>query len=420
MRRTCLTLALVLTLGVSSGAQVPSPTVGPSVDIPAISFEHLTLAATASGIAATTRNPSGSPAAQFCSGLVETADIRIRVDGTAPTASVGSLAQAGATVELAGADTLRRFSAIRTSGTSAGLALTCYASRPSVWHGSLVVVAPPQGLSTTGTGSQVHGTAPTIASPVITGSVSGDATVTGRWSVRESFDQGYFIMQDDATPKSVTDNEINVVFGSPIGIITYHEEVTKTASSFVVADGVLDIKGDNDADNEGVEIRFGSWNTTTEGVIVAGTSGACISASLTNTDISGTDQFFIGWVQNEAFNATNTYTAYSDWSVVGYNATDGSIVSLSEVAGGGTLTDDSTVNGADGDVRLFRSCISAAGVPSAYYSDNGGTTYNTITIVNGVTAHTAGDQMVPFLTFLSAGTDGASPIVNWVQIEALP
>ncbi len=249
---------------------------------------------------------------------------------------------------------------------------------------------------------------------------SGTSTVTGRWAVRESFDQGYFIMQDDASAKSVTDNEINVVFGSPFGIITYHEEVTKTASSWVVADGLLDIKGDNDADNEGVEIRFGAWNVTTEGVLVAQTSGACFTASITVGDISGTDQFLIGWVQNEAYNATNTYTSYNDWSLVGINNVDGSIFSLAEVNGGGTLSDDSGVNAADGDTRLLKSCILANGTRTASYSANGGSTFTAITLANGVTAHTAGDQLVPMVTFLSAGTDGAEPKINWVQLEALP
>jgi hypothetical protein len=360
---------------------------------------------------------------------VETADIRIRTDGTAPTSAVGALAQVGAVVEIAGADSIRQFSAIRTSGTSGGLGLTCYSVQPDVWRGSLTVTPPAPGISTTGSGAEVHATAPTVTAPTLTDAVvtagtlngvfGGTPTFTGGHYVRESFDQGYFVMQDDATPKSVTDNEINVVFGSPVGIITYHEEVSKTLSSWIIADGVLNIQGDNDADNEGVEIRLG-WNVTTDGWIVAGTSGACFTVNLTLGDISGTDQFLIGWVQNEAYNATNTYTGYSDWSLVGVNNVDGSIFSLSEVAGGGTLSDDSGVNMADGETRTLRSCITTAGVPTAEYTANGGTTFTSITITNGVTAHTAGDQLLPMITFLTAGTDGAEPRINWIQVSALP
>ncbi len=279
-----------------------------------------------------------------------------------------------------------------------------------------------------------------IASPTITGTVtnsatntfsgnnthsgnntlSGSSTVTGRLFIRESFDQGYFIMQDDATAKSLTDNEINVVFGSPFGIITYIEDAAKTASSWLISDGVLDIAGDNTTDDEGVEIRFGAWHTTNEGVIVAQTSGACFSASITITDISGTDQFLIGWVQNEAYRTDNVYSSYNDWSLVGINNVDGSIFSLAEVNGGGTLSDDSGVNASDGDTRILKSCILANGTRTASYTANGGTTFTNITLANGTTAHTAGDQLVPMLTFRTAGTDGPNPIVNWVQLESLP
>lgn len=414
-----LTILGILALTVVVGAQ----------DRPPVSFQQLTVTTTAAGLSSTTLQPSGG-SAQYCVGLVETADIRIRADGTAPTTAIGALAQAGALVEIIGGDAVRQSSYIATSAT-ASLGLTCFRSTPEgPWRGAVVITPPQPGVSTTGTGSEVHATAPsltsaTIAGGALSGTFTGDPVYTGdplhsgRHLFRESFDQGYFIMQDDATPKSVTDNEMNVVFGSPIGIITYHEEVTKTASSWVIADGVLNISGDNDADNEGVEIRLG-WNVTTEGWIVAQTSGACFTVNLTLGDISGTDQLLIGWVQNEAYSATNTYTAYSDWSLVGVNNVDGSIFSLAEVAGGGTLSDDSGVNMADGETRTLRSCVLANGTRTASYTAAGGSTFTAITLTNGVTAHTAGDQLLPMITFLSAGTDGADVTINWMEVSALP
>lgn len=256
--------------------------------------------------------------------------------------------------------------------------------------------------------------------------VGGDVKFTGgttfvRPYAREDFDHPFFIMQDDATGKSVTDAETNVVFGSPIGIITFREEQSKTTSSWLVADGQLDIKGDNTTDNEGVEIVLG-WTTTDEGWIVSRTNGACFTVRITNTDISGTDQFLIGWRQNEAYEGANIYTAYTDWSVVGVNNVDGSIFAIHEVGGGGTLSDDSGVNMADGDVRILRSCISASGVPSAFYSTNGGneSTLVPITLTNGGTAHTSAIQMVPFITFLAAGTDGPNPLIDYMELSAAP
>ena len=249
--------------------------------------------------------------------------------------------------------------------------------------------------------------------------LSGENTVTGRLLVRESFDQPYFIMQDDATAKSVTDAEVNVVIGSPVGVITFREEQTKTTSSWIVADGALDISADT-TDNEGVEIVLG-WTTTNEGWIVAGTSGLCFTVNVTVADVSGTDQVVIGWRQNEAYDGAAVYTGYSDWSVVGITVNDGSIKSLGEVAGGGTLTDDSDVNLADAGTMTLKSCISAAGVPTAFYgTGSGGVASTAITMTNSGTAKTAGVQMNPFISYLAAGTDGADVTINWLELSALP
>jgi hypothetical protein len=396
-----------------------------------ISFEQLTIGATAGGLAAATVNPSSTPAAQYCAGILEDADVRIRVDGTAPTASVGSLVETGSVVAVSGANAIRQLSAIRTGSTSGVLALNCYAIAPPTATVALMVVPPHPGESTTGTGSEVHANSPALTSPTVTGGTlaglfTGTAAVEGRLFARDSFDQGYFVHQDDMSAKSVTDAEVNIVHGSPLGLISYREELGKTASSWLVADGTLDIKGDNTTNDEGVEIVFGGHGTvTTEGMIIAGTSGACLSASITNTDISGTDQLLIGWRQNETFTDVANYAGYTVWNVVGVNNVDGSIVSLQEVSEA-TDSDDSAVNMADGEARAFKVCISTAGVPTAYYSDAlddaeaTGVTYNAITMTETGSTLTAGTQLWPFLTFLAAGTDGPSPLIHWVQLEAEP
>jgi len=266
-------------------------------------------------------------------------------------------------------------------------------------------------------------TSGTLAVTDATQTLSGTSTVTGRWFVRDSFDQGYIVAENDATGlliKSVTDTDDNVVMGSPLGLISYREELGKTASSWAVVDGSLDIKGDNTTDNEGVEIVFGGDGAnTTEGVIVAGTSGACLTVNLTLTDISGTDQLVIGWRDNATWTDAANYQGYTVWNTVGVTATDGSILSRQEVSEA-TDEDDSGVNMADGETRTFKSCISAAGVPTAYYTAASGTTFTAITMTETGSTLTAGVQLYPFLSFLTAGTDGPNPLINWVQLEAAP
>lgn len=258
---------------------------------------------------------------------------------------------------------------------------------------------------------------------VVTPMTFAAATIfTGRVGARDSFDQGYTILQDDGTAKSVTDNEENFVTGSPLGAIEYREEVTKTLSSWVVGAGRLALGGDDDADNEGVEVSFGA--PPLDSYFIAGTNGACISASITLTDISGTDQLLIGFRDNAAYIDVAAYASYTIWNAVGVNAVDGSIVSLQEVSEA-TDSDDSGVNMADGETRAFKVCVTAAGVPSAYYTaavtlGSQAELYPTwipITMTETGSTLTAAQAMIPFLSFLSAGTDGATPFVNWVQLE---
>lgn len=248
----------------------------------------------------------------------------------------------------------------------------------------------------------------------------------GRPKVRDEFNGGYLVMQDDGTVKSLTDTEENFVYGSPLGAIEYREEQTKTVSSWVTVDGQLDVTADNTTTLEGVEIV---WNSSSDAalnqVIESRTNGACISAMITIGDVSGTNQVVLGWRQNEAWQDAAAYTGYSDWNVIGQTNVDGSINALGEVNGGGTLTDDTGVDWADGERRALKVCISSGGVPSAYYTDaspdNEEPLYKQVTLTNSITTKTSGIGMIPFFSFMTSGTDGPGPVtIQWVQLEWTP
>lgn len=74
-----------------------------------------TIDSTAGGIGVTA--PAGSLYAEF---LVETAQVRFTVNGTAPTTTVGRIANPGDTIRIA-TDDFTKFKAIRTGATSASL-----------------------------------------------------------------------------------------------------------------------------------------------------------------------------------------------------------------------------------------------------------------------------------------------------------
>jgi len=63
----------------------------------------------------------------------------------------------------------------------------------------------------------------------------------GRLKCREEFNGGHAVMTDAGTVKGLTDADQNFVYGSPLGIIEYREEETKTVSSWVTINGQLDI-----------------------------------------------------------------------------------------------------------------------------------------------------------------------------------
>ena len=250
-------------------------------------------------------------------------------------------------------------------------------------------------------------------------------TAPQSFSVRDLFDQGYTVMQDDGTAKSLVDDEDNFVYGSPLGAIEYREELGKTTSTWVTTAGVLDISADDTIDDAGVEIAFGAGEL--DGWIVAGTTGGCVSASITVADISGTDQVQLGFRNNAAFPDVAAYAGLTVWNTVGINATDGSIVSSQEVSEA-TDTDDSAVNWADGETRALRVCVSSAGVPTAFYtaaytyaaSVPDYPTWVAITMTETGSTLTAATALTPVLSYLAAGTDGPDVTINWVQLTRLP
>lgn len=90
----------------------------------AVSYESITVADTAVGIGASTLTLVLVDG--VCSGRLETAQVRFRVDGTDPTASEGVLIETGDFVVIRGLGNLTRFKAIRTGGSSGTLKIHCY------------------------------------------------------------------------------------------------------------------------------------------------------------------------------------------------------------------------------------------------------------------------------------------------------
>ena len=85
----------------------------------AYNYESITVADTAIGFTDSAINRGDGIRPYRAVFVVETAQLRFRVDGTAPTSSEGTLAEVGDIVTITGEHDVEAFKAIRTTGTSA-------------------------------------------------------------------------------------------------------------------------------------------------------------------------------------------------------------------------------------------------------------------------------------------------------------
>lgn len=91
-----------------------------------VTYESITVAATAIGITSTVTNPVGRMQANACSARLETAQIRYRFDGTDPTAAEGMLLEVGDMLLIGSNEDARRIRFIRTGSTSGVLKVSCW------------------------------------------------------------------------------------------------------------------------------------------------------------------------------------------------------------------------------------------------------------------------------------------------------
>ena len=92
----------------------------------AFASETLTVTGTPVGVTAGFIPTITGPNVLGASFVVETAPIRITLDGTTPTASVGILFQPGDFVTLSSEADVKNFKAVRTTSTSATLYVTYF------------------------------------------------------------------------------------------------------------------------------------------------------------------------------------------------------------------------------------------------------------------------------------------------------
>lgn len=106
----------------------PSPVEAQSLTIEyaAIAHETITVSSVAIGFTASTYAPTNQIAARAAECTVETAGIREWPDGTAPTANAGRPYASGARFTIVGANNMRKFQMIRSSGSDSTVSCGYY------------------------------------------------------------------------------------------------------------------------------------------------------------------------------------------------------------------------------------------------------------------------------------------------------
>lgn len=112
LSRRGLVLALLVALAVPLVAQTRT-------------YESITVAGTAIGLGTTTLDPANAAPILGCTARLETAQVRFRLDGTAPTASEGTLMEVGDVLDIRGYQDAKAIQWIRTGAVSGVIKVFC-------------------------------------------------------------------------------------------------------------------------------------------------------------------------------------------------------------------------------------------------------------------------------------------------------
>ena len=150
-------------------------------------------------------------------------------------------------------------------------------------------------------------------------------------------------------------------------------------------------------DNEGVELQLGVMGASSK-VFVIGTDPAFYTcATVEIADVSGTDDFHVGFRRPETINAT--HDDYLDLASIGIStAANPAAIAIDTIDGNAaTVSTDTTDTMADGDSDKFCVYVSAAGVVTYTVDDAAPTTTAAVTLTDG-------EPYIPYIYYLHATT----------------
>jgi hypothetical protein len=238
-----------------------------------------------------------------------------------------------------------------------------------------------------------------------------DDVLTGKYMKYLGKGQPLLILAAESGPAAGTDN-VECIAYLPGNACPLHYKPIGTATILgpMAAALGLDIVLDK-TNNEGVQYipggLYGPWRTTIEstaGSEASITKGLFLRARFIIADVSGTDDFAVGFRKAEA-----TQAAVDDYDEAAFlNVISGDIKIETILNNAATVTLDTTLNWADGEEHELEIRVTGKGVVSFLVDGATPTVSKTFTFDDG-------EVLVPFIYFLN---DATTPgVVNLTKLE---
>jgi hypothetical protein len=266
-----------------------------------------------------------------------------------------------------------------------------------------------------GVGDQPNGR---VAGGTGTGLVTvyGDLTVTGSVNPEytelfaEGASKGLAAIQLDGTVADGTAGAYNMIYtGSGHAFLAVALGAGQTITTPTMAAGGLDITGDQ-ADNEGFDITAGYLGASGRPMIPGTDPAFQFCATITVTDVSDTDELFVGWRKLETVQATDAnYDTYAQIGIIASAAT-AAIQINTEDDGGGATTTDTTDTWADAATKAL--CVKVSSAGAVTYTINGAAPTATAAFT-----FDDGEPVIPTIRFLHAGAADCVPVVSRWEVS---
>ena len=205
-------------------------------------------------------------------------------------------------------------------------------------------------------------------------------------------------------PSGVAQAENVVSFGN--GFSAHYSPIaTSTLLALVSTNDGLGLVLDATA-AEGVELSAPTWANSQKSFVV-GKTAFSVYAKITIDDVSGLNPLWVGFRKKAAYGAT--FTAYSDYAVIGIGGAAGQIYTNTEKNGAGNTATDTTQTWADATTRVLEVRVDKDGACTFFIDGYKPTVTQAFTL-------DADDEMIPCIYALQSADLGTPSLLEFAAV----